>query len=218
MKSHVTFEEVERLIEYIPIEYDNPYQNASAKFAKCTIDSKFYFDDIDCVASRLAMIEVEMPPILIITGDGEEKRLIERIKISFRDIVKLLNKLLKDASIEELVIKERYKQLQQVNIDTSLKGLLFDFCLATLEGDNLNANLYLKHAFYLLSLHRGLYTMLSIIANNSSLRQDKDVKDLLIRIATLTEPNNIDIYFNSDDDRGFNKRYSIYLHELQKST
>ena len=218
MRSYVTFEEVERLIEYIPIGHDNPYQNDSAKFAKCTIDSKFYFDDIDRVASRLGMIEVEMPSILIITGDGKENRLIERIKISFRDIVKLLNKLLRDASIEELVIKERYKQLQQVNIDTSLKGLLFDFCLASLEGDNLNANLYLKHAFHLLSPRRGLYTILSIIANNSSLRQDKDVKDLLIRIATLTEPNNIDIYFNSDDNGGFNKRYSIYLHELQKLT
>jgi hypothetical protein len=34
MSSYVTFEEVERLIEYIPIEYDNPYQNDSAKFAK----------------------------------------------------------------------------------------------------------------------------------------------------------------------------------------
>jgi hypothetical protein len=159
-----------------------------------------------------------MPSILVLIGGGEEKRLIERVRVSFRDIVKLLNKLLKDASIEELVIKQRYKQLQQAGVDITLKGLLFDFCLASLEGDTLNAKLYLKHAFCFLNPSRRLYLILSLITNDFSIREDKDVRELLIRLAALTEPDNIDIYFNPDDHKGFNKRYSMYLQELHAIT
>jgi hypothetical protein len=51
------FEEVERLIEYIPIDCDT-FQ-IDGRLAKGTsIDSKFYFEDIDCIATRLGVIEV----------------------------------------------------------------------------------------------------------------------------------------------------------------
>jgi len=51
------FEEVERLIEYIPIDCDN--LQIDGKFAKdISIDSKFYFEDVDGIATRLGIIEV----------------------------------------------------------------------------------------------------------------------------------------------------------------
>ncbi|HKG42584.1 MAG TPA: hypothetical protein VKA98_10630, partial [Nitrososphaeraceae archaeon] len=42
-------------------------------------------------------------------------------------------------------------------------------------------------------------------------------RQLLTLLAQITEPNNIDIYFDVDSN-GFNKRYIIYLNELQKLT
>jgi hypothetical protein len=215
------FEEIERLIEYVPLGSlsSNSISIDNAIFSKGTsIESKFYFDDIDGVATRLGIIEVKIPSILILTGDRERKRLIERIKISFRDIIKLLNKFLKDASIEELVTKQRYRYLTQHmgGFDLSLKGILFDFCLAAMEGDILNAKLYLRHAFHLLGLHTRLYLLLCVIVNES-LMDDKDIREFLTLLAVATEPNNIDIHFNPNHG-GFSKRYDIYLKQLQKLT
>lgn len=99
--------------------------------------------------------------------------------------------------------------------DSSLRNLLFDFCLAALDGDNLNAKLYLRHSCYLLGLHRILTLVLSIIVNEPSLKDDKDVRQLLTLLAVMTEPNNIDVYFDPNDS-GFTKKYSTYLEELQK--
>ena len=83
------FEEIERLIEYIPIDTDT---QINGKFAKgVSIDSHFYFQDVDGVAIRLGVIE---------PGSNS---------VSFREIVKLLNKFLKDAKIQELVVaQEKY--------------------------------------------------------------------------------------------------------------
>jgi hypothetical protein len=53
--------------------------------------------------------------------------------------------------------------------------------------------------------------------NEISLKYDNDVRQLLTFLARITEPNNIDVYFDADGN-GFNKRYIIYLNELQKLT
>jgi hypothetical protein len=42
---------------------------------------------------------------------------------------------------------------------------------------------------------------------------DNDVRELLTRLALLSEPNNIDIYFDVNDN-GFNIRYNTYLKEI----
>ena len=74
------FEEVERLIEYIPIECDT-FQ-IDGRLAKGTsIDSKFYFEDIDGVATRLGIIEVIEVEAEKIKGESRFKTLV-----SFRDI------------------------------------------------------------------------------------------------------------------------------------
>ena len=81
--SYGVFREIERLIEYIPIEIDT---YGIGKLATNTfIDSRYNFKDIDRIATRLGILE------------------IGRNTVSVRDIIRLLNKFLKDAEIEELV-------------------------------------------------------------------------------------------------------------------
>ena len=81
--SYGVFREIERLIEYIPIEIDT---YGIGKLGTNTfIDSRYNFKDIDRIATRLGILE------------------IGRNTVSVRDIIKLLNKFLKDAEIEELV-------------------------------------------------------------------------------------------------------------------
>jgi hypothetical protein len=80
------FEEVERLLEYIPLDTESPIDG---KFANdVSIDSHFFFHDTDGVATRLGVIELRTN------------------SVSFRDIVKLLNNFLKEPKIEELVVAQ----------------------------------------------------------------------------------------------------------------
>ena len=70
-------------MEYIPIQIDT---YGIGKLANNTfIDSRYNFKDIDRIATRLWILEI---------GSNT---------VSVRDIIKLLNKFLKDAEIEELV-------------------------------------------------------------------------------------------------------------------
>jgi hypothetical protein len=191
------FREIERLLEYIPIEIDT---YGIGKLASNTfIDSKYSFKDIDRIATRLGVLEVG------------------RNTVSLRDIIKLLNKFLKDASIEELVENpRRYRELQKNSSGVPLKNLLFDFCLSALVSDTFNAKLFLTHSLYLTGLRRQLVILLSSIINDSNLvDKDNDVRELLTLLALLSEPNNIDIYFDINND-GFNIRYNTYLKEINK--
>ena len=207
------FEEIERLVEYIPLDSDGLDRN-NARFAKgVSIDSQFHFHDVDGIAARLGVIDTW------------------KQTVSFRDIIRLLNKFLANASVEELVVQTRYKQLQNMRasvVGYPLKNLLFDFCLAALEGDFFDAKLYLSHSLHLLGIRSRLSVILSVIINEdqhpphlhppppNSLIQDTDARKLLTLIAMITEPNNIDVYF--DANIGFSSRYSTYLKEIQKLT
>ena len=89
------FEAIERLIEYIPIDTDSP---TNGHFGTgTTIDSRYYFEDIDGIAIRLGVLEV---------GNNT---------VSFRDIIKLFNKFLTDATIDEIVATKRYRQIQKIS-------------------------------------------------------------------------------------------------------
>ena len=190
------FKEIERLVEYIPIE---THAEGIGKLLKNTnIDTQFHFEDLDGIAVRLGVLEA-----------GKNK-------ISVREIVKLLNKFLKDAKIDEIVESpRRYKHLQTSGSGLPLNNLLFDFSLSALNGDVLDAKLYLTHSFYLLGLRRRFVLLLSIIINEPDYLKDVDIRKMLTYLALLSEPNNIDVHFDMDND-GFSPRYCIYLKELQK--
>jgi hypothetical protein len=97
-----------------------------------------------------------------------------------------------------------------------LKGLLFDFCLSALVGDTFDAKLFLIHSLYLTGLRRQLVILLSSVINDSTLiKHDRDVREILTLLALLSEPNNIDIYFDVNKE-GFNIRYNTYLKEIGK--
>lgn len=195
--SHGIFKEIERLIEYIPIEVD--ISGIGELPPNTSIDSKYNFTDIDGIATRLGIIDV---------GSNT---------ISLRDIIKLLNKFLKDSGIEELVENpRRYREIQKNSSGVPLKNLLFDFCLSALAGDTFDAKLFLTHSFHLIGLRRNLVTLLSsIIFEPSIINNDKDVRKLLTLLAMISEPNNIDVYFDINKD-GFNIRYDAYLKEIRR--
>lgn len=193
------FKEIERLVEYIPIETD--MDGIGKLSSDADIDSQFYFEDLDRIAVRLGILE------------------IGKSTVSLRDIIKLLNKFLKDAKVEEFVESPRkYEQLLTSGSGLPLKNLLFEFSLSALAGDKLDAKIYLTHTYHILGLRRSLVLLLSIIVNEiESIKYDADVRELFTLLALMSEPNNVDIHF-SIDENGFSKRYSGYLQELQKLT
>lgn len=195
--SHGIFKEIERLIEFIPIEVD--ISGIGELPPNTSIDSKYNFTDIDGIATRLGILDV---------GSNT---------ISLRDIIKLLNKFLKDSGIEELVENpRRYREIQKNSSGVPLKNLLFDFCLSALAGDTFDAKLFLTHSFHLIGLRRNLVTLLSsIVFEPSIINNDNDVRRLLTLLAMISEPNNIDVYFDINKD-GFNIRYDAYLKEIRR--
>jgi hypothetical protein len=58
--------------------------------------------------------------------------------------------------------------------------------------------------------------LLSSIINDSTLvKHDNDVREILTLLTLLSEPNNIDVYFDVNKE-GFNIRYNTYLKEIGK--
>ena len=197
--SYGIFKEIERLVEYIPVEIT---ADGIGKLEGDTnVDTQFYFEDIDHIAVRLGVLEV-----------GKKT-------ISLREIVRVLNKFLKDARIEEFVESPRkYRSLLENGSGLPLKNLLFEFCLSALNGDSFDAKIYLTHSYHILGLRRRLVLLLSLILHEyKNIKYDLEFRKLLTQFAVISEPNNIDIHFDIDE-KGFTKRYSNYLDELQKLT
>lgn len=185
------FSEILKLIEYIPITGSLPN---NGKFAENTmIDSEFYFESIQ--------------------RNG-----------SFRDIVRCINKEL--ATEEEQYWKmknnillleaaeQRYTQLREIGCSYPIEYILFDFCLAVLDGDYLDAGLYLAHSFHILGLSKSFNLLLSVIVNEQ-LAYCKDVRELIILLARSIEPRNAEIYIDTFGS-GFRKRYKMYKEEEQE--
>jgi hypothetical protein len=185
------FSEILKLIEYIPITGSLPN---NGKFAENTmIDSEFYFESIQ--------------------RNG-----------SFRDIVRCINKEL--ATEEEQYWKmknnillleaaeQRYTQLREIGCSYPIEYILFDFCLAVLDGDYLDAGLYLAHSFHILGLSKSFNLLLSVIVNEQ-LAYCKDVRELIVLLARSIEPHNAEIYIDTFGS-GFRKRYKMYKEEEQE--
>ena len=185
------FSEILKLIEYIPITGSLPN---NGKFAEnTTINSEFYFESIQ--------------------RNG-----------SFRDIVRFINKKLAKEEEQYWKMKnnillleaaeQRYTQLREIGCSYPIEYILFDFCLAVLDRDYLDAGLYLAHSFHILGLSKSFNLLLSVIVNEQ-LAFCKDVRELIILLARSIEPRNAETYIDTFGS-GFRKRYKMYKEEEQE--
>jgi hypothetical protein len=194
--TQLTFEDIARMVEYIPITGTLP--NNGRLMEGETMDSNFQIKEVvDSFASKLG--------------------LSRKGSISLRDIVKVFSLYLKDRSWEVLVNKQRYSQLGEMGCTYPVQYLIFDFCLAALDEDYVNARLYLAHSFHILGLHKPLNLLLSVVVNEEEqqLLKDKDVRVFLALLAKAVEPRNASTYINTYGNE-FSRRYRIYIEELNK--
>ena len=190
--SKLRFEEILKLVEYIPITGNLP---SNGKFAEnITVDSMFYFESIRRTGSFrdiVRVINMELAKIVI-----QQNRLQrEKEKATFLDV------------------EQRYKQLHEIGCSYPIEYLLFDFCLAALEEDLLDAALYLAHSFHILGISKSFNLLLSVIINEK-LVYDRDVRRLIILLARVIEPRNAESYIDTYGSR-FRRRYELYREGLR---
>jgi hypothetical protein len=186
------FEEILKLVEYIPITGSLP---SNGRFAKnITIDSMFYFESLQRKGSFkdiVRVINMELAKI----GGQQNRFQREMQNATFLDI------------------EQRYKQLHEIGCSYPVEYLLLDFCLAALDEDYLDAALYLAHSFHILGLSKSFNLLLSVIVNEK-LMYDRDVKRLIILLARAIEPRNAESYIDTYGTR-FRRRYDIYREGLR---
>ncbi len=174
------FLEILKLVEYIPIDSNIP---SNGRFAdNLTMDSEFYFESI-------------------------------QRKGSFRDIIRLITRELakekEDTTLKHILFPEqRVNQLREIGCSYPVEYLFFDFCLAALHGDYLDAGLYLAHSFHILGLSKLFNLVLSVIVNEQ-LAYDKDARELIVLLARAIEPPNAEAYIDTYGSR-FRYRYEVY--------
>ena len=190
--SKLRFDEILKLVEYIPITGSLP---SNGRFAKhITMDSMFYFESLQRKGSFrdiVRIINMELAKIV-----GQQNRLQrEKQNATFLDI------------------EQRYNQLHEIGCSYPVEYLLFDFCLAALDEDFLDAALYLAHSFHILDLSKSFNLLLSVIVNEK-LTYDRDARRLIILLARAIEPRNAESYIDTYGSR-FKRRYDMYREGLR---
>src|SRR5215210_9302338 len=150
-----------------------------------------------------------------------KKEIIERLglnnkTITFRDIINLLTNFIKgiysaDAKVASV---DRLDELRKLGCTYPTQYLLFDFCLAALEGDFLDAKLFLGHALNIIGLSNQLNLLLSAIVY-TPLTYDKQIRELLTLLALEVQPANMDAYLQLYG-KDFQNRHQIYENEIMK--
>jgi CheY-like chemotaxis protein len=187
------FDEILKLVEYIPITGSLP---SNGRFEKdITMDSMFYFESL--------------------RRNGSFRDIVRVINMELAKIVEQKNRLQRE--IQNTIfpdIQQRYRQLREIGCSYPVEYLLFDFCLATLDEDYLDAALYLAHSFHILGLSKSLNLLLSVIVNEK-LARDTDVRRLIILLSRALEPRNAELYVDTYGNT-FRKRYELYREGLRK--
>jgi hypothetical protein len=154
-------------------------------------------------------------------NNNNNNRIAERVgleeqKISFRDIVSLLIEFIKGiySSNENIKPSRRLDELRKIGCTYPAQYLLFDFCLAALEGDLLDAKLFLGHAFNIIGLSNQLNILLSAIVY-TPLTSEKEVRELLTLLALEVQPADMEAYLELYG-KDFQKRHQIYENEIMK--
>jgi hypothetical protein len=152
---------------------------------------------------------------------GNNNRIAERVsldeqKISFRDIVSLLIDFIKGiySSNENIKPSRQLDELRKIGCTYPTQYLLFDFCLAALEGDLLDAKLFLGHAFNIIGLSNQLNLLLSAIVY-TPLTSEKEARELLTLLALEVQPANMESYLELYG-KDFQNRHQIYENEIMK--
>ena len=153
--------------------------------------------------------------------NNNNNRIAERVsldeqKISFRDIISLLIDFIKGiySSNENIKPSIRLDELRKIGCTYPAQYLLFDFCLAALEGDLLDAKLFLGHAFNIIGLSNQLNLLLSAIVY-TPLTYDKQIRELLTLLALEVQPANMAAYLELYG-KDFQNRHQIYENEIMK--
>ena len=148
-------------------------------------------------------------------------KLAERVgldeqNVSFRDIVNLLIKFIKGIYLDndKITPATRLNELRKIGCTYPAQYLLFDFCLASWEGDLLDAKLFLGHAFNIIGISNQLNLLLSAIVY-TPLTYDEHIRELLTLLALEVQPANMESYLKLYG-KDFKKRYQIYENEIMK--
>lgn len=200
--STVELSDILRLVEIIPID--------NGKLKK-SINAKIPFKDLENNVDQKTLIVLFGQDEA--TADGKSKK---KETISFRDVVRLLIKFLKGSDIKEskIALGGRLEELRKIGITYPAQYLLFDFCLAALEGDHLDAKLYLAHGFQILGLSQRFNLLLSAVVY-TPLTEDEEVRELLTLLAVISQPADAKVYLELYGE-DFKKRYDIFQNELMK--
>jgi hypothetical protein len=152
---------------------------------------------------------------------GNNNRIAERVsldeqKISFRDIVSLLIDFIKGiySSNENIKPSRQLDELRKIGCTYPTQYLLFDFYLAALEGDLLDAKLFLGHAFNIIGLSNQLNLLPSAIVY-TPLTSENEVRELLTLLALEVQPANMESYLELYG-KDFQNRHQIYENEIMK--
>jgi hypothetical protein len=180
-----TISDILELVESIPINNK----------LEAEIDAKFPLQNNNRIAERVGL---------------------DQQKISFRDIVSLLIDFIKGiySSNENVKPSMRLDELRKIGCTYPTQYLLFDFCLAALEGDLLDAKLFLGHAFNIIGLSNQLNLLLSAIVY-TPLTYDKQIRELLTLLALEVQPANMEAYLELYG-KDFQNRHQIYKNEMMK--
>ena len=100
----------------------------------------------------------------------DKREIIERLGmnsklLSFRDIINLLTNFIKGiySAGTKTASVDRLDEPRKLGCTYPAQYLLFDFCLAALEGDYLDAKLFLGHASQIIGLSNQFNLLLSAI-------------------------------------------------------
>jgi CheY-like chemotaxis protein len=193
LPSKLRFDEILKLVEYVPITGSLP---SNGRFAKdITMDSMFYFESL--------------------RRKGSFRDIVRLINVELAKIVEQQNRLQREKQNTIFPdIEQRYRQLSEIGCSYPVEYLLFDFCLAALDEDYLDAALYLAHSFHILGLSKPLNLLLSVMVNEK-LAHDRDVRRLIILLSRAIEPRNAELYIDTYGIT-FRKRYELYREGLRK--
>ena len=162
-------------------------------------------------------LETEVDDKVALDNNNLAERVgLDEQNISFRDIVNLLIKFIKGIYLgnDKVTPSTRLNELRKIGCTYPAQYLLFDFCLAALEGDLLDAKLFLGHAFNIIGISNQLNLLLSAIVY-TPLTSDESIRELLTLLALEVQPANMEAYLELYG-KDFQNRHQIYKNEMMK--